>query len=133
MSTRQELIATATKWLSLWNTPVDWALFDRIHSETFEDCASSGRAPTKQGFAEGLAQLARAFPDLRTMLHSLVIDEQTSTVAVRWSGRGTNVERFLEIGPTNRATAMTGIEIIQIALGQVVRRWGEWDISAHHE
>src|SRR5271156_3840414 len=66
VSTRQELIATATKWLSLWNTPVDWALFDSIHSETFEDCASSGRPTTKQGFARGLAQLARAFPDLRT-------------------------------------------------------------------
>jgi predicted ester cyclase len=133
MSTRQELIATATKWLSLWNTPVDWALFDSIHSETFEDCASSGRPTTKHGFAQGLAQLARAFPDLRTMLQSLVIDEQSSTVAVRWSGRGTNIERFLEIGPTNRATGITGIEIIQIARGQLVRRWGEWDISAHHE
>ena len=67
------------------------------------------------------------------MLQSLVIDEQSSTVAVRWSGRGTNIERFLEIGPTNRATDITGIEIIQIARGQLVRRWGEWDISAHHE
>jgi predicted ester cyclase len=133
MSTRQELIATATKWLSLWNTPVDWALFDSIHSETFEDCAPSGRPTTKQGFAQGLAQLARAFPDLRTVLQSLVIDEQNSTVAVRWSGRGTNAERFLKIGPTNRPTEITGIEIIQIAQGQVVRRWGEWDISAHHE
>jgi predicted ester cyclase len=133
MSTRQELIATATKWLSLWNTPVDWALFDSIHSETFEDCASSGRPATKQGFAQGLAQLARAFPDLRTVLESLVIDDQNSTVAIRWSARGTNVERFLEIGPTNRATEMTGIEIIEIAGGQVARRWGEWDIPAHHE
>jgi predicted ester cyclase len=133
MSTRQELIATATKWLSLWNTPVDWALFDSIHSETFEDCASSGRPTTKQGFAQGLAELARAFPDLRTVLQSLVVDDQISTVAVRWSARGTNVERFLEIGPTNRATQMTGIEIIQIVGGRVARRWGEWDISAHRE
>jgi predicted ester cyclase len=133
MSTRQELVATATKWLSLWNTPVDWALFDSIHSETFEDCASSGRATTKHGFAQGLAQLVQAFPDLRTMLQSLVIDQQNSTVAIRWSARGTNVERFVGIGPTNRATAMTGIEIIHITRGQVVRRWGEWDISAHHE
>jgi predicted ester cyclase len=133
MSSRQDLIETATKWLSLWNTPVDWALFDRLHSESFEDCASSGRPPTKQGFAQGLAQLAGAFPDLRTTLQSLVIDEQSSTVAVRWSGRGTNVEPFLEIGPTNRETEMTGIEIIQIERGQVVRRWGEWDISGHRK
>src|SRR5258708_19951742 len=120
MSTRQDLIATATKWLSLWNTPVDWALFDSIHSEAFEDCASSGRPTTKQGFAEGLAHLARAFPDLRTMLQSLVIDEQNSTVAVRWSGRGTNVERFLEIGPPNRATEIRAIGIIQIPLPQLL-------------
>jgi hypothetical protein len=59
-----------------------------------------------------------------------VIDEQNSTVAVRWSGSGTNVERFLKIGPTNRATEITGIEIIQIAQGQVVRRWGEWGRGA---
>jgi steroid delta-isomerase-like uncharacterized protein len=132
MSARDELIATATKWLSLWNTPVDWVLFDSIHSDAFEDCASGGRQTTKQGFAQGLEQLARAFPDLRTMLQSLVVDEQSSTVAVRWSGRGTNVERFLGIGPTNRTIEMTGIEIIQISRGQVVRRWGEWDLSAHH-
>mgnify|MGYP000577910624 FL=1 len=28
-------------------------------------------------------------------------------------------------------TPITGIEIIEIQDGQIIRRWGEWDISAH--
>lgn len=133
MSLRPELESIAQKWLSLWCVPVDWALFDRLHADDFEDCSPADRARTKQAFASGLADLVHAFPDLQTRLEDAVVDETRSRVAVRWSSLGTNRKTFMGIGPTERKTTITGIEIIEVRGGQIVRRWGEWDLSAHTE
>ena len=128
---RAELEAIARQWISLWCAPVDWALFDRLHAEDFKDCAAAGRAPTKQAFAAALAELIRAFPDLRPTVEDVVVDEAAGRVAVRWSSVGTNREALMGTGPAGRKTCITGIEIIEVRDGQIVRRWGEWDISAH--
>jgi len=131
---RAELESIARQWISLWCAPVDWGLFDRLHADDFEDCSPAGRDPSKEAFADGLADLMAAFPDLRTTVDDLVIDETTSRVAVRWSSVGTNRSAFLGVGPTGRQVAFTGIEIIEVADGRIVRRWGEWDVGGHlHE
>ena len=88
MSTRLELESIARQWISLWRTPVDWALFDRLHAEAFEDCSPAGRPATKQGFAQGLAEFAEAFPDLQARVEGLAVDETASLVAVRWAAAG---------------------------------------------
>lgn len=131
MNTRAELERIARQWISLWCAPVDWDLFDRLHRDDFVDESSAGRASTKAGFAEGLVELLRAFPDLETTVEDLVIDEAASRVAVRWAAWGTNCAPLLGVGPTNRATPFSGIEIVEVRDGRIARRWGEWDISAH--
>jgi len=130
-ASRADLEATTRQWISLWCTPVDWALFERLHADDFEDCSPAGRGATKKAFADGLAELVRVFPDLRSTVDDLVVDETTGRVAVRWSAVGTNRERFLRVGPTGKTTPITGIEIIEVRDGRIVRRWGEWDITAH--
>jgi steroid delta-isomerase-like uncharacterized protein len=95
------------------------------------DCSAAGRDVTKEAFADGLADLMAAFPDLQTQVCDLVIDETTGLVAVRWSSTGTNRAIFLGLGPTGKQIRITGIEIIEIRDGRIVRRWGEWDISDH--
>jgi steroid delta-isomerase-like uncharacterized protein len=120
----------AKQWISLWCAPIDWQLFDRLHADDFEDCSPSGRATDKDGFAGGLRALLSAFPDLRTEIEDLVVDVAAAKVAVRWRATGTNRAEFLGVGPTHRGTSLTGIEIIEVAAGRVVRRWGEWDVSA---
>lgn len=131
MHFRAELEGIAIQWVSLWCAPVDWPLFDKLHGAQFVDFSAAGRLSTKEGFAGGLAELVLAFPDLRTRVEHLVVDVQKAQVAVRWSATGTNRAEFLGVGPTGRATPITGIEIIEIRDGHIVRRWGEWDISAH--
>ncbi len=131
MSSRDDLESIAHQWIGLWCAPVDWRFFDRLHADEFEDCSAVGRAPDKSGFAAGLRSLVDAFPDLRAQVEDLVIDEGASKVAVRWSATGTNRVSYLGVGPTHRLTRITGIEIIEIRSGQIVRRWGEWDVSAH--
>jgi steroid delta-isomerase-like uncharacterized protein len=131
MSNRESLEQIARQWVSLWQAPVDWPLFDKLHADHFEDCSAAGRGSTKQAFGSGIEALVRAFPDLQTVADDVVVDESTARVAVRWTAIGTNRAAYLGVGPTHRETTITGIEIIEIVRGQVVRRWGEWDISSH--
>jgi len=131
MTTRGELERIAREWISLWTPPVDWERFDSLHAPTFEDCSSAGRPSDKAGFAKGLAEFVRAFPDARTVVSDLVVDEPASKVAVRWRADGTNRARYLGLGPTLAQTTITGIEIVEIRAGQIIRRWGEWDITGH--
>jgi predicted ester cyclase len=119
------------RWISLWSTPVDWALFDALHSPAFEDGAAAGREPGKQGFAAGLRQFTEAFPDLVTVVDDMVVDAAANKVAVRWTAVGSNRAHFLGVGPTLRRTRITGIEIVEFSGDLIVRRWGEWDISDH--
>jgi steroid delta-isomerase-like uncharacterized protein len=131
MTERETLTRLAEQWISLWTVPVDWALFDRLHAEEFEDAASAGRPTTKAGFAQGLKDLTLAFPDLKTKVEDLVLDTATSKIGVRWSAVGTNQARYLGVGPTHKATHITGIEVIEVRGRQIVKRWGEWDITKH--
>jgi steroid delta-isomerase-like uncharacterized protein len=133
MPSRTELETIAKDWISLWCAPVDWELFDRLHADDFEDCSAAGRETSKAAFAGALADLMEAFPDLETRVDDLVVDTSTLRVGVRWSSVGTNRRRFLGFGPTYRPTSITGIEIIDVRSGRIVRRWGEWDIGANRE
>ena len=73
---RSELENVTCKWISLWCAPVDWELFDRLHSDDFEDMSSAGREPSKQAFAMGLKQLIDAFPDLQTRVIDDVLTDE---------------------------------------------------------
>ena len=129
--TREDMIWVVKEWISLWNPPVDWDKFDALHAEDFKDYTPAGRAGTKKGFAQGLKEFTSAFPDLRTRVEDIIVDESRKMAAVRWSASGTNRKNYLGVGPTNKKTTITGIEIVEIRWGRVSRRWGEWDISDH--
>lgn len=128
-ASRKALETIAREWISLWCAPVDWGLFDRLHAHDFEDCSAAGREPTKEAFADGLADMIAAFPDLQTEVEDLVVDEATGKVAIRWSSTGTNRRTFFGMEPTGLRKLITGIEIMEVEDGKVVRRWGEWDMG----
>jgi len=130
---REELEAIARTWISPWCVPVDCDLFDVLHADAFCDGSSAGRSIDKQGFADGLAVLVSAFPDLQTVTNDVLIDVDRSRVAVRWTATGTNRAKYVGVGPTNRVTTFTGIEIVEIRDGRIVKRWGEWDATEHVE
>jgi steroid delta-isomerase-like uncharacterized protein len=128
---RSELENITRQWISLWNAPLDWELFDRLHGDDFIDCGAAGREPTKTAYLRSLEEFIAAFPDVTARVEDLVIDEQTGKVAVHWSTLGTNEKCYLGVGPTHQKTRITGIEIIEIFQGCIKRRWGEWDIGEH--
>ena len=130
---RKELETITSQWISLWNAPGNWALFDRLHADNFVDASPAGRPSTKEAFIGDIKSLLHHFPDLTIQVDDMVVDMEQQRVAVRWSAQGTNRVKFLGIGPTNRKTPITGIEIIEIQDGQIIKRWGEWDITGHRE
>lgn len=128
---REELERITREWISIWQNPVDWDLFHCLHGDDFEDLSPGDRASNKEAFAYGIKELLRAFPDLKTNVEDMVVDEMGQQVAVRWSSVGINRERYLGTGPTNRKTVITGIEILKFSSGKIQKRWGEWDITDH--
>jgi steroid delta-isomerase-like uncharacterized protein len=98
-----------------------------LHSSSFVDHDSAGRPNDREGFRKGIIDLYRAFPDLHCIVDDLVIDEETGTVSIRWSGTGTHRGTFLGTEPTGRRIAFSGIEIIRITDGLITERWGQWD------
>jgi steroid delta-isomerase-like uncharacterized protein len=130
-SSRVELDLIAHRWISLWCAPVDWMLFDSLHADNFEDCSPAGRDSSKEAFADALADLTAAYPDLVTGVEDVVVDEKAGRVAIRWSARGTSKRGYRGVRPSNRETAFSGIDIIEIRDRRVARRWGEWDMGSH--
>jgi len=125
-ATRQELVEVATRWMGLWRGG-DLAGFDELHAPGFVDNSAAGRARDRDGLRAGIIELYEAFPDFEANIEQLVVDVEHSTVAIRWTASGTHRGLFLTAAPSHRSIRFAGIEIIEIAEGRVVARWGEWD------
>jgi predicted ester cyclase len=48
-------------------------------------------------------------------------------VAARVTVRGTHRGAFLGLAPTGKAVTQTGIDIVRVAGGKAVERWGSFD------
>lgn len=66
-----------------------------------------------------------AFPDLRVTVDEQIADG--TTVATRWTARGTHNGDFMGIPPTGRESTVTGITIDHISSGKIVESWSNWD------
>jgi predicted ester cyclase len=55
---------------------------------------------------------------------------QGDTAVFRWDGTGTHTGELLGIPPTGRAVRWSGISVVQVAEGKVVKEWGEEDALA---
>lgn len=121
----------ARQWISLWNAPGNKELFYALHSPGFQDCSSAGRGSDRDSFYSGICKFLEAFPDVVTVTEDIIPDSETGKIAIRWNSKGVNRVQYLGVGPTNKLTGITGIEIIEVSNGQIIRRWGEWDISHH--
>ena len=126
---REQYVRLAHDWVSLWCPPTDWGLFDRLHADDFVDCSPDGRGTSKDDFRRGLEDFAAMFPDAMARVDGLVIDEAMLMMTIRWSASATD----RRAGGTEAIAVrvlMTGIEIVEIEDGRIIRRWGEWNLSS---
>lgn len=84
-----------------------------------------GLPANREGAKEIFRKLRGAFPDLRFAAEEII--EHDDKVVVRWSGRGTHTGKFVFLEPTNREVTVSGIDIVRIAGGKIVERWGYYD------
>ena len=124
---RQALREMAHRWVHAgWQVP-DLSAFEELHDPEFLDHSPSGRAPTLEGFGQGILELYRAFPDFLATVEDLVVEPQAGKVSVRWAATGTHRGVFLGVAPTKRQIRFEGIEIVRVKCGRIIERWGEWN------
>jgi len=123
----ERLMAVVREWMEgVWQEGDETAV-DRLHASDFVDHNPAGRAPDREGFKEGVAELYRAFPDFFAETEDLIADPLTGKVALRWAATGTHQGIFIGVPPTGKRIAFRGIEILRIENDRIVERWGEWD------
>jgi steroid delta-isomerase-like uncharacterized protein len=115
------------RWIEQGWQRGDPAVVDALHAPDFVDHDPAGRSPGNDGFKQGISELYRAFPDLSARIDDLVVDEASSSVAVRWSAVGTHQGAYLGAPPSGRRVRFTGIEIVRLRDGRIAERWGQWD------
>jgi steroid delta-isomerase-like uncharacterized protein len=125
-STAPALASIARRWIEAWQKQ-QVHILDELHSQDFVDHDSAGRSLDRDGFKQGLIEFYAAFPDLHATIEDLVVDTESSKVAVRWSATGTQVGPFLGMPASLKKIRFKGIEIIKISNERIVERWGEWD------
>jgi len=69
--------------------------------------------------------LLAAFPDLSVTNEELIAEG--STVAGRWTTRGTHQGELWGIPPTGKQVTITSVDINRIADGRIAERWHEFD------
>ena len=124
------LRAVARRWMNLHEAnrrPSFDQEFEALHAFDFQDHSPTGRAADREAFKQGLVEWYGAFPDLDVQVEDLVVDAEQGKVTIRWSAVGTHRAAFLGAAATGRQVHFRGIEILTIARGVVVERWGEWD------
>lgn len=127
LANRAQLEQVARRWIEeIWR-PGDLATFDELHAPEFRDRSAAGRGDTREDFHTMLHEFYAAFPDFRTEIEDLLVDESRGMVAIRWTARGTHRGPYLGVAPTKRLINFAGIEIVRVSEGRIVERWGEWD------
>ena len=84
-----------------------------------------GQPPGIEGVKQTFAAFSIAFPDLELTVEDQIAEGDK--VVSRIKAQGTHKGEFMGIGPTNKRITTAGIDIVRIANGKIVERWGVED------
>ena len=113
---------TLNKALSTGNL----ALLDEvIAANAVDHNPAPGQAPGLESIKQAFGLFRIAFPDLHFTVEDMIAEG--AKVACRITTRATHKGAFQGISPTGRRVTQTGIDILRMAGGRLVERWGEFD------
>jgi predicted ester cyclase len=98
------------------------ALEDLIAEEFEDDSPAERTTPGPQYARDFFGSLFTAFPDLRSETLQLLADGDLA--AIRWQLTGTMTGPLWGKAPTGKSFAVTGIDILHVSDGRIVRDWG---------
>ena len=113
------------KYVRTWDARSESSLVDEVMAPDVVDHQPVGAADGAEGVKRDIAVYHAAFPDLALTCEDYILGEDR--VAVRWSATGTHAGEGLGMPPTHRRVQLHGIDILRIAQGRVVERWGQYN------
>jgi len=115
----------AENYVAIWNADARRELVDQIFLADFVD--HNPQPGQEKDGVEGIHQVLdvyhAGFPGLRVTTDEVIVSGDRAVV--RWTAVGTHDGDLLGIPATHREVRMTGIDILRIADGLIVERWGE--------
>ena len=101
-------------------------LLDAIIAPNVEDHnPAPGQGSGIDGVRQAFGMSHDAFPDMHITVEDMIAEGDL--VVARVTARGTNTGEFAGIPATGKQFAQTGIDILRVAKGKVVERWGAFD------
>jgi steroid delta-isomerase-like uncharacterized protein len=101
------------------------ALDEIVASDIIDRDPAPGQAPGLEGVKQYFSSLHTAFPDVQMNIEDLIAEGDK--VVARVTVGGTHQGEFMGIDPTGNQVTITGIDILRIADGKIVERWGKFD------
>ncbi len=104
----------------------DLDALDELAAPNFVDHnPSPGQAPGLEGTKQAFRMFFAAFPDFQITVEDMIAEGDKVVARVRVTG--THQGEFMGIPATGVQFTQTGIDIVRIANGKGVERWGEFD------
>ena len=104
------------------------AVVDELTAPAFVDHdPSPGQAPGIAGFKQMVTAMRTAFPDMRVTVEQMLAEGDK--VAAHLSFRGTHTGDFMGMAPSGKEVMAKVSDIIRLAGGKAVERWGVEDMS----
>ena len=112
------------KYGRVWDTDAPQGLVNEIFSaDVVDHNPLPGQPPGRAGIEQVIGVYHAAFPDLHVTNDDIIVAGDRAVL--RWSALGTHEGDQLGVPATHRQVRMTGIDILRIADGRIVERWGE--------
>jgi len=104
----------------------NWATLDAVlAADAIDHNPVPGQGPGLEGVKQVFAVFAAGFPDLHFTVEDMIAEGDK--VVSRLTMHGTHRGDFQGIAPTGKSITQTGIDILRLAGGKVIERWGEFD------
>jgi steroid delta-isomerase-like uncharacterized protein len=124
-STEQNKVVARRFGQEVWGRG-DMRAADEVLAEHFiEHNPVPGQAPGREGHKQVLNAWRAAFPDLTITADEALADGDR--VVLRWTAHATHQGELMGMPATGRRVTLSGIDILRIAGGRIVERWGEFN------
>lgn len=128
MTSSDPLLNVVNQLLSAWNTHDLEALL-KLYASNYEgtDVAQTGVDRGIEGARESLVRYLTAFPDVQFTMEDILM--QGNCVSLVWKAEGTHQGVLMNIPATGKKVAITGVSILTIINGKIVRGLYIWDVA----
>ena len=108
-----------------WDKRDARALGEMLSNHFVDHDPVPGQSPGGDGYAQMAAAFFGAFPDLRVQNHDVIVEGDKAVA--RWTANGTHRGELMGIPATGKRVSLKGLDILRVANGKIVERWGEFD------